>query len=133
MTIALWCIFIAATLPYVPFSYVKGLDPIQPRHHVRDLAERSLRAYGAHLNGLETFPWFAAAVIVSHIVGGPTRIADILAVPPVGARVRRRGKGDTSLAMSQSRHLHGSPCKDRRIVGEWEPQARRQAETPHVR
>ena len=65
MTIALWCIFIAATLPYVPFSYVKGLDPIQPRHHVGDLAERSLRAYGAHLNGLETFPWFAAAVIVS--------------------------------------------------------------------
>jgi uncharacterized MAPEG superfamily protein len=47
MTIALWCIFIAATLPYVPFSYVKGLDPIQPRHHVGDLAERSLRAYGA--------------------------------------------------------------------------------------
>ena len=39
MTIALWCIFIAATLPYVPFSYVKGLDPIQPRHHVADLAE----------------------------------------------------------------------------------------------
>ena len=80
MTIALWCIFIAATLPYVPFSYVKGLDPIQPRHHVGDLAERSLRAYGAHLNGLETFPWFAAAVIVSHMVGGRSRIVDILAV-----------------------------------------------------
>ena len=56
MTIVLWCIFITATLPYVPFSYVKGLDPIQPRHHVGDLAERSPRAYGAHLNGLETFP-----------------------------------------------------------------------------
>ena len=83
MTIALWCIFIAATLPYVPFSYVKGLDPIQPRHHVGDLVERSLRAYGAHLNGLETFPWFAAAVIVSHMVGGPSRIADILAVCPL--------------------------------------------------
>ena len=87
MTIALWCIFIAATLPYVPFSYVKGLDPIQPRHHVGDLAERSLRAYGAHLNGLETFPWFAAAVIVSHMVGGPTRIADILAVLYILVRI----------------------------------------------
>ena len=87
MTIALWCIFIAATLPYVPFSYVKGLDPIQPRHHVGDLAERSLRAYGAHLNGLETFPWFAAAVIVSHIVGGPSRIADILAVLYILVRI----------------------------------------------
>ena len=87
MTIALWCIFIAATLPYVPFSYVKGLDPIQPRHHVGDLAERSLRAYGAHLNGLETFPWFAAAVIVSHMVGGPSRIADILAVLYILVRI----------------------------------------------
>jgi uncharacterized MAPEG superfamily protein len=78
MTIALWCIFIAATLPYVPFSYIKGLDPIQPRHHVGDLAEPSLRAYGAHLNGLETFPWFAAALIVSHTsavqVGSPTSV-----------------------------------------------------------
>ena len=87
MTIAIWCIFIAATLPYVPFSYVKGLDPIQPRHHVRDLAERSLRAYGAHLNGLETFPWFAAAVIVSHMVGGPSRIVDILAVLYILVRI----------------------------------------------
>ncbi len=87
MSIALWCIFIAATLPYVPFSYVKGLDPIQPRYHVGDLAERSLRAYGAHLNGLETFPWFAAAVIVSHMVGGPSRIADILAVLYILVRI----------------------------------------------
>jgi uncharacterized MAPEG superfamily protein len=87
MTIALWRIFIAATLPYVPFSYVKGLDPIQPRHHVGDLAERSLRAYGAHLNGLETFPSFAAAVIVSHMVGGPSRIADILAVLYILVRI----------------------------------------------
>jgi uncharacterized MAPEG superfamily protein len=67
-------------LPYVAFSFVKGLDPIQPRYHVGDLFGESLRAYGAHLNGLETFPWFAAAVIVAHMVGGPSRIADILAV-----------------------------------------------------
>jgi len=87
MTIAIWCIFIAATLPYVPFSYVKGLDPIQPRHHVGELAERSLRAYGAHLNGLETFPWFAAAVIVAHMVGGPSRIADVLAVLYILVRI----------------------------------------------
>ena len=33
MTIAIWCIFIAATLPYVAFSFVKGLDPDQPRYH----------------------------------------------------------------------------------------------------
>ena len=70
MTIAIWCIFIAATLPYVAFSFVKGLDPNQPRYHVGDLVGQSVRD-GAHLNGLETFPWFAAAVIVAHMVAGP--------------------------------------------------------------
>ncbi|MBV9289740.1 MAG: MAPEG family protein [Hyphomicrobiales bacterium] len=87
MTIAIWCIFIAATLPYVAFGMVKGLDPVQPRYHAGDLETRSLRAYGAHLNGLETFPWFAAAVIVAHMVGGPSRIADILAVVYVLIRI----------------------------------------------
>jgi uncharacterized MAPEG superfamily protein len=80
MTVAIWCILIAATLPYVAFGFVKGIDANQPRYHVGDLAGQSLRAYGAHLNGLETFPWFASAVIVSHMVGGPSVVANILAV-----------------------------------------------------
>ena len=87
MTIAIWCILIAATLPYVAFSFVKGLDPNQPRYHVGDLAGRPLRAYGAHLNGLETFPVFAASVIVAHMIGGPSRIADALAVVYVLLRI----------------------------------------------
>ena len=87
MTIAIWCILIAQILPYVAFSRVKGLDPNQPRFHVGDLVGESVRAYGAHLNGLETFPWFAAAVIVAHMVGGPSRIVDILAVVYVLVRI----------------------------------------------
>ena len=87
MTIAIWCILIAQILPYVAFSWVKGLDPNQPRFHVGDLIGPSVRAYGAHLNGLETFPWFAAAVIVAHMIGGPSRIVDILAVVYVLVRV----------------------------------------------
>ncbi len=87
MTIAIWCIFIASTLPYVAFAFVKGLDPNQPRYRVGELDGRSIRAYGAHLNGLETFPWFAASVIVAHMVGGPSRIADVLAVVYVLLRV----------------------------------------------
>ena len=119
MTIAIWCIFIAAALPYVAFTFVKGLDPNQPRYHVADLVGQSVRAYGAHLNGLETFPWFAASVIVAHMLAGPSRIADALAVvlhsaahwaygsvyfrPPTPALggVRRRpagGAGDFRLA-----------------------------------
>jgi uncharacterized MAPEG superfamily protein len=87
MTIAIWCILIAAILPYVAFGFVKGLDPNQPRTHLGDLAGQSVRAYGAHLNGLETFPSFAAAVIVAHMIGGPSRIADALAVVYVLLRI----------------------------------------------
>lgn len=87
MTIAIWCVLIAATLPYVAFGFVKGLDPNQPRYHVADLVGKSARAYGAHLNGLETFPWFASAVIVAHMVAGPSRITDILAVVYILVRV----------------------------------------------
>jgi uncharacterized MAPEG superfamily protein len=87
MTIAIWCILIAATLPYVAFGFVKGIDSNQPRYHVGDLIGQSARAYGAHLNGLETFPWFASAVIVAHMIGGPSRIADILAVVYILLRI----------------------------------------------
>jgi uncharacterized MAPEG superfamily protein len=87
MTIAIWCILIAATLPYVAFGFVKGVDPNQPRFRVGDLEGQSMRAYGAHLNGLETFPWFASAVIVAHMIGGPSRIVDILAVVYVLVRI----------------------------------------------
>src|SRR5208282_6864495 len=87
MTIAIWCILIAATLPYVAFGFVKGIDADAPRVGVGELVGQSVRAYGAHLNGLETFPWFAAAVIVAHVVGGPTRIADVLAVVYVLIRI----------------------------------------------
>jgi uncharacterized MAPEG superfamily protein len=88
MTIAIWCIFVAVILPYVAFGFVaRDLDPEQPRFHVGDLQGQSVRAYGAHLNGLETFPWFAAAVIVSQVVGGPSRIVDILAIVYILVRV----------------------------------------------
>ncbi len=80
MTIAIWCILIAAVLPYVAFNFVKGLDPNQPRVGAGALTGQTARAYGAQLNGFETFPLFAAAVIVAHMVGGPSRIVDILSV-----------------------------------------------------
>ena len=87
MTIAIWCILVAAALPYVAFSFVKGIDPTKPRDRLAGLDEASLRAYGAHLNGFETFPLFAAAVIVGHMVGGPSRAADLLAILYVLIRI----------------------------------------------
>ncbi len=80
MTIAFWSILIAGTLPYVAFGFVKGLDARNPRAGVAGLEGQAARAYAAQLNGFETFPLFAAAVIVSHIVRGPSVAANILAV-----------------------------------------------------
>jgi len=87
MTIAIWCVLVAAILPYVPFVFVRGIDRDEPRASVPALDPRSVRAYGAQLNGFETFPFFAAAVIVAHMIGGPSRAADILAVIYVLFRV----------------------------------------------
>lgn len=80
MTVAIWCILIAFTLPYVAFSFVKGIEPKQPRLGVPKLDSRSARAYAAQLNGFETAPFFAAAVIVAHMLKGPSAVVDILAV-----------------------------------------------------
>ena len=74
-------------MPYIAFSFVKGIDGRQPRAGVGGLEGQAARAYGAQLNGFETFPLFAAAVIVSHIVGGPSTAANILAVVYVLLRV----------------------------------------------
>jgi uncharacterized MAPEG superfamily protein len=87
VTIAIWCILVAAILPYVAFSFVKGLNPREPRANLSTLEGRAARAYGAQLNGFETFPFFAAAVIVSHVVGGPSAVANILAVVYILVRI----------------------------------------------
>ena len=56
MTIAIWCIFIAATLPYVAFGFVKGLDPERPRFHVGDLAGQQARGTAPTSMAWRRFP-----------------------------------------------------------------------------
>ena len=55
MTIAIWCILIAAALPYVAFSFVKGIDGRQPRAGVGGLEGQAARAYGAQLKASRRF------------------------------------------------------------------------------
>jgi uncharacterized MAPEG superfamily protein len=45
------------------------------------------RALGAHQNGFETFPFFAAAVILAELHGGPQATVNALAVAFLLARV----------------------------------------------
>ncbi|MGO4869970.1 MAG: MAPEG family protein [Roseiarcus sp.] len=88
MTVAFWCVFVAALLPYVPRGLASNrLDPRMPRAGVPALEGLAARAYGAHLNSFEAFPFFAAAVIVSHIVEGANAAVGWLAVAFIAARL----------------------------------------------
>ena len=91
MTIAFWCVLVAALLPYVPFALVKGLNPQTPRATVPKLEGLPARAHGAHLNAFEAFAPFAAAVIIAHVVEGPNTIVNGLAVLFVAARLAHMG------------------------------------------
>jgi uncharacterized MAPEG superfamily protein len=92
MTIAFWCVFVAALLPYVPFGLAAGrLDPKTPRIGAAELEGVAARAYGAHLNAFENFPPFAAAVIISHVVEGASATVNGLAVLFVFARLAHIG------------------------------------------
>ncbi len=91
MTIAFWCVLVAALLPYVPFGLVKGLDARLPRAGVMDLAGLSARAHAAHLNAFEAFAPFAAAVVISHLTLGANAWTNILALAFLAARFAHMG------------------------------------------
>lgn len=94
MTIAYWCIFIAALLPYVWTTLGKSAatgeayDNRDPRGWMaRQTHPRVLRGNAAHLNAFEAFAPFAASVLMAQAAGVPeTRVA-IAAVAFVVFRV----------------------------------------------
>ena len=88
MTVAFWCVLVAALLPYVPLAFAKSkLDRHLPRIGAQALEGLAARGYGAHLNSFEAFPFFAAAVIVSHLVEGASAIVGWLALAFIVARI----------------------------------------------
>ena len=90
MSIALLCILVAGILPIVSVAFAK-LGIAYDNHHPREQALRlegyRKRAYAAHLNAYEAFPFFAAAVIVAHTKLGNNFIIDLLAVIFIVARL----------------------------------------------
>ena len=82
MSVALWCVYVAGLLPVLVVFIAKS-DPRLDLHNPRDVhaAQSGLRkrAYGAHLNGLEAFPFFAAAVMVATLKGVPQSLLDWVA------------------------------------------------------
>jgi uncharacterized MAPEG superfamily protein len=92
MTLAFWCVLVAALLPYVPATLAaRGLDPKLPRKGAANLEGISARAYAAHLNAFEAFPPFAAAVIISHLVEGASATVNWLAALFILARLAHMG------------------------------------------
>jgi uncharacterized MAPEG superfamily protein len=91
LTTALWCVLIAALLPYVATTVAKAggnrYDNRDPRAWLERQEGFRLRAHYAQLNGFEAFPFFAVAVIVAQMLQAPQDRVDALAVIFVAARV----------------------------------------------
>ena len=75
MSIAFWCVFIAAVLPYFPALVAKvggtGYDNNEPRTWLAKQHGFRARANAAQQNSFEAFGFFAVAVLVAHAVHGP--------------------------------------------------------------
>ncbi len=91
MTIAFWCILAAALLPILSAALAKGgdksFDNASPRVWLEAQTGWRRRADWAQRNHFETFPPFAAAVLVGAIAGAPQHWADALAVAFVVLRL----------------------------------------------
>lgn len=92
MTIAEWCIFGAVMLYLGTIAPAKALGHRDFDNAVpRDLAfyEHPVRrrALGAHTNGIETFPFFAAAILLAEFKGAEQVWIDVLAVAFLASRV----------------------------------------------
>jgi uncharacterized MAPEG superfamily protein len=82
MPLAYWCVLIAALLPLASAGYAKSAtrDNNNPRDAVAGMAPDKRRAYAAHQNAYENFPFFAVAVIVATTLGASISTVNILAV-----------------------------------------------------
>lgn len=81
MPLAYWCVLIAALMPIALVAYAKSgsRDNHHPRDAASSLSGARRRAYAAHQNAYENFPFFAAAVLVAITQGAPVSTVNILA------------------------------------------------------
>ena len=85
MTVAEWCVFGAVMLyllTIAPFKAIgfRHFDNSKPRDPAFFEDPLRSRALGAHINGIETFPFFAAAVLLAEFRASPQHLIDELAV-----------------------------------------------------
>jgi uncharacterized MAPEG superfamily protein len=92
MTIAEWVLFAAVLLYLLTLAPVKVLGPKRfdnsnPRDPAFYTPGIPARALGAHINGIETFPFFAAAVLLAEFRGAPQHEIDLLAATFIAVRL----------------------------------------------
>lgn len=85
MTVAEFCVFGTLLLYLLTIAAVKWtghrrFDNARPRDPEFYQDPIRARALGAHQNGIEAFPFFAAAVLLAEFRLGPLRLIDELAV-----------------------------------------------------
>lgn len=95
MTIAFWCLMIAAILP-LTMAWVAGyfrhqqfgvVDNKLPRAQCSQLTGAGARAVAAQQNSWEALAVFSAAVLVSHLGGADPERAGLAAIIFIAARV----------------------------------------------
>ena len=91
MTVAFWCVLVAAVLPYLATSIAKvggeRFNNRDPRAWLDRQQGLRRRAHNAQLNSFEAFPFFAAAVIIAHLAHAPQGRVDAVAIVFVVARL----------------------------------------------
>ena len=85
MTVAEWCVFAVVVLYLLTIVPVKWIgaqqyDNAQPRDPAFYQEAIRARALGAHQNGIEAFPFFAAAVLLAEFRIAPQNLINELAV-----------------------------------------------------
>lgn len=93
MNISVLCVFIASILPVCCAGFAKitgGFNMANnrdPRDFLENLKGRSARANAAQMNGWESFPQFAAAIILAIYFNGPAEVIDCTAMIFVAIRI----------------------------------------------
>ena len=92
MTIAEWCVFGTVLLYLLTIGSVKWaawrrFDNSRPRDPAFYADPIRARALGAHQNGIEAFPFFAAAVLLAEFRQAPQHLIDELAILFVIVRI----------------------------------------------
>jgi uncharacterized MAPEG superfamily protein len=85
MTVAEWCVFATlmlylSTIASVKWTGFRRFDNANPRDPAFYDNPIRARALGAHLNGIEAFPFFAVAVLLAEFRTGPQQLINELAI-----------------------------------------------------